>query len=173
MSDPLLGFGPPTRYAPKPPPVASRPTGTSLGVYCPSSASGGRSPRPARPKPDEPPGFWPGIAPAGPTPPATVPLTGFLNLAAASFSLRPPAIFRQVALLGFHPSGVCSTHADPTTHRRRHALLTFLPLAGLPPDLGGGTSGRAGRLLGSRTSTIHRLQGLNPHESRSLPPVHG
>jgi hypothetical protein len=49
-------------------------------------------------------------------------------------SLRRPAIFRQVALLGLRPPGVCSCHAAPTTRRRRHALLTFLPLAGLPPS---------------------------------------
>ena len=90
-----------------------------------------------------------GIASAGPTPPATVPLTGFPNLAAASLSLRRPAIFRQVALLGFGPTGGCSCHAAPTARRRRHALLALFPSVGLPPVLGGGTSGRTGRFLGS------------------------
>jgi hypothetical protein len=44
-----------------------------------------------------------------------------------SSSLRRPAVFRQVALLGFRPSGACSARAAPTARRRRHALLTFLP----------------------------------------------
>jgi hypothetical protein len=40
-----------------------------------------------------------------PIPPATVPLAGFPNLSAAHSSLRRPAIFRQVALLGFTLQG--------------------------------------------------------------------
>jgi hypothetical protein len=34
-----------------------------------------------------------------------LPLTGFPNLSAASFSLHRPTIFRWVAFLGLHPSG--------------------------------------------------------------------
>jgi hypothetical protein len=69
----------------------------------------------------------PGGAPTGPTPPTTVPLAGFSNLSAACSSPRRPAIFRRVAFVGFGPSGSCSFHEAPTTHRRRHALLTFFP----------------------------------------------
>jgi hypothetical protein len=42
-------------------------------------------------------------------------------------SPRRPAIFRRVAFVGFRASGSCSFHESPTTRRRRHALLTFLP----------------------------------------------
>jgi hypothetical protein len=77
--------------------------GTSLGVSRPYSASGGRNPRLAG-CPVELPGFA-GRLPAGPTQPTTVPLAGFLNLSAAWSSFRRPAIFRQVALLGFSPTG--------------------------------------------------------------------
>jgi hypothetical protein len=63
--------------------------------------------------------------------------------------LLPPSTllpsFRQVAFLGFLPSGVSSPHAARTAHRRPPALLTFLPLVGLTPFLGGGTSGHTRR----------------------------
>lgn len=63
-------------------------------------------------------------------------------------SLHPPAIFRQVAFLGFHPSGVCSLHEAPDARRRRIALLTFLPWIALSPFLGGDVHGRIGHCLG-------------------------
>jgi hypothetical protein len=85
--------------------------GTSLGVLCPFNAQGGGNPRlvrlPARAAP------VPRVSPTAPTLPTTVPLSGFPNLSAASFSLRPPAIFRQVAFLGFCPSGVCFLSRRP------------------------------------------------------------
>jgi hypothetical protein len=59
---------------------------------------------------------------------ATLPLAGFLNLSAASISLRRPTVFRWVAFLGFHPSGVCSSHQSPgQLVAVRHALLTLFP----------------------------------------------
>jgi hypothetical protein len=70
--------------------------------------------------------FQPGIPPAGPIPPATAPLTGFPNLSAAFVSHDRPAFFRQVALLGFRPTGVCSCRAAPAVRHRRRALVTFL-----------------------------------------------
>jgi hypothetical protein len=78
--------------------------------------------------------------PAASRPPATAPLAGFPNLSAASTSPRRPAIFRQVALLGFHPSGVCSDHTAPLARRQRHALVTFLRPAARP------SPGRGNRL---------------------------
>jgi hypothetical protein len=75
-----------------------------------------------------PSGYWdPSRAPTLST---TVPLAGFLNLSATCSSLRLPAIFRQVALVGFRPSGVSSSREAPTTPRRRRALLTFFPQIG-------------------------------------------
>jgi len=87
--------------------------GTSLGVPVPFNASGGESPRPSARRlpcsarrPARPPRCYRSVLPAGPTPPATVSLTGFPNLAATSSSLRRPAIFRRVALVGFTLQGV-------------------------------------------------------------------
>jgi hypothetical protein len=48
--------------------------------------------------------------PTGPMLPATVPLTGFLNLSATCSSRCRPAIFRQVALMGLRPPGIFSSH---------------------------------------------------------------
>ena len=48
-------------------------------------------------------------------------------------SPRPPAIFRQVALMGLCPSGDCSFFAAPATRRHRHTLLAFLPRIALIP----------------------------------------
>jgi hypothetical protein len=84
-----------------------------MGFCFPSAHTGGESPRPLR---------LPGpVPPAGPTPPTTVPLTGFPNLSATSSSLRRPAIFRRVALLGFTLQGF-----DP------HAKLQRLVTADIP-----------------------------------------
>jgi len=87
--------------------------------------------------------------PTAPTLPTTVPLAGFLNLSAALSSLRRPAIFRQVALLGFCPPGVRSSRADPMARRHRRAFLTFLLPVALPSVLGEGTSRHSNRYLGS------------------------
>jgi len=108
-----------------------------------------------------------------------------------SSSLHRPAIFRQVALMGLCPSGVCSSTAAPTTRRRRHTLVTFLPRFARVPVLGGDNLGRTFRIprfTGIRA--FGRLQGLRPQHSRSasstpikvsttdlsplgLPPPHG
>ena len=52
------------------------------------------------------------VAPAGPIPLVTVPLTGFLNLSATSSSLRLSTIFGWVALVGFALQGF-DPHAKP------------------------------------------------------------
>jgi len=51
------------------------------------------------------PGLSPGTLPAGPTLLATVSPTGFLNLSVTCSTLRRPAVFRQVALVGFTLQG--------------------------------------------------------------------
>jgi hypothetical protein len=101
VSDPLVGFGPPTRYFPKSPPVAFRSTGTSPGVLRPYSALGEGSPRLAS-CPVEHPGFA-GIASASPNPPTTVPLTGFPNLSAAFFLPPPSCHFQTGGARGVPP----------------------------------------------------------------------
>jgi len=81
----------------------------------------------------------------GPTPSVTVPLTGFFNLSATCPSQCPPAIFRQVAFMGFALQGVIPFTKPPTTHRRRTTLLPLLPPVALPLDP------RPGTLLGARS----------------------
>ena len=55
---------------------------------------------------------------AGPNPPATAPLAGFLNLSATSSSQCRPAIFRQVAFMGFALQGVIPSTKPPTIRHR-------------------------------------------------------
>jgi hypothetical protein len=62
-----------------------------------------------------------------PTSPATVPLTGFLNLSATFSSHYRPAIFRQVAFMGFALQGFSPFAKPPATHRRQTTLLSFFP----------------------------------------------
>jgi hypothetical protein len=134
--------------------------------------------------------FQPGLPPAGPIPPATVPLTGFPNLAAASISRDRPPLFREVALLGFRPSGVCSCRAAPTARHRRRALLTFLPQASRSPLQQGHPRARepgprmpklapfpssgpssARQSVQSRANHFHDVS--TDHSPRGLPPPHG
>jgi hypothetical protein len=134
--------------------------------------------------------FQPGLPPAVPIPPATAPLTGFPNLAAASISRDRPALFRQVALLGFRPSGVCSCRAAPTARHRRRALLTFLPQASRSPLQQGHPRARepvprmpklspfpssgpssARQSVQSRANHFHDVS--IDHSPRGLPPPHG
>jgi hypothetical protein len=104
LSYPLLGFGPPTRYVPQIPPAVSPPWAPLLGFLAPS-AHKEEGVHVSTGCPAELPELSPGNPPAGPTLPATVSPTGFLNLPATSSTLRRPAVFRQVALLGFTLQG--------------------------------------------------------------------
>jgi len=97
----------------------------SLGVFFPYSVSSIGDPRPCSFPLRPPSSFQAGIAPATPTLPITVPLTGFFNLSAACFLQHRPTIFRWVTLLGFRPSGVFPLTQPRTAPRRRHALLTL------------------------------------------------
>jgi hypothetical protein len=169
LDNPLVGFNPPSRYFPKPLPTASRPRAPLLGFLAPSTHKEkevhGPTSYPARP-----PGVA-GILPTGPTPLATVSLPGFPNLSAIFSFLHRPAIFRQVALLGFTLQGF-----TPLTKPRQ--LIT----PACPPDvaptgcasshLGGGSSRRATDCLESRGRSIFRLQGFCPRQSRSASPSH-
>jgi hypothetical protein len=172
LSDPLLGFGPPSRYFPKSPPAVSRPQAPLLGFVAPTALGeeGIHGSPVAR---TSSPGVWPGIVSADPTPPTTAPLTGSLNLSATSSSLRRPAIFRQVALLGFCPSGVCSVPAAPTARHRRLALVTFLPVVALPPSRRGSHQARQPFPRIEWPDAFVRLQGLRPRGSRSASREHG
>jgi hypothetical protein len=141
-----------------------------MGFLSPTAHTGSESPRPSRvtgrlSNSIRRPGWR---SPAGPTPPATVPLTGFLNLSATFSSLCRPAIFRQVALMGFALQGFVPSTKPPATHRYRNTLLSLLPPVALPRYPRPGSLwayGPSPRTV--RDRTIFRLQGLRPRESRS------
>lgn len=120
-----MGFDSPSRYVPKHRPTALQLMGTSLGVPVPFNAHGGESPRLAG-HPVEPPGF-PGSCQL--VPPSRLRCRS--QAFPTSQRLVPPSAllpcFRQVALVGFHPPGDCSSHEALAARHRQHALLTFLP----------------------------------------------
>ena len=116
-SNPLLGFSPPSRPVSNTPPTASRPKAPLLGFLSPTAHQEERVHVPVAGAPRG----LPGNPSTGPTPPTTAPLAGFPNLSAASTSLDRPAIFRQVALMGFALQGI-----DPLVKPRR------LVAAGMP-----------------------------------------
>jgi hypothetical protein len=140
-----------------------------MGFVSPTALKGNESPRPPRftgrlPNLNQSPSWRP---PAGPTPPATVPLTGFLNLSATYSSQYRPAVFRQVALMGFALQGIIPFTKPPATHRRQNTLLPFLPPVALSQVP------RLGNLWACeppprsvRDRTHYRLQGLRPRESQ-------
>lgn len=107
---------------------------TSPGVFAPSTLIGSESSRLSGLPGPAPRRFLCGNPSAISRPLITVPLLGFPNLSAVSPSPSRPAIFRQVAFLGFRPTGVSSFHEAPTTLRRQHPLLTFFPRIALSPS---------------------------------------
>jgi hypothetical protein len=152
-----MGFDPPPRYVPKSPPSPEGEGHLSWGFF-PYSASGGESPRPARAGP---------VSGRETVPP--VPLRcrqGFPNPSATSSSLRRPAIFRRVALLGFSLQGFVPHAKRPSAHRCQCALLTFSRGLRRPPSKG--DHGRAS-WTGSSVRRHFRLQGLPPRVRRSAP----
>jgi hypothetical protein len=88
-------------------------------------------------------------------------------------------IFRQITLLGFLPSGVCSSFVAPTARRCRHAFLPFLPLVALALFLGRATKGVGSRSLGWPTTPIFSgfkalvHERVDPHQwnSATAPPT--
>jgi hypothetical protein len=123
---------------PKPPSCTSRSRTTLMGFVSPSTHTGKESSRPSRftgrlPTPIRRPSWR---LPTGPTPSTTVPLTGFLNLSATCRSHCRPAIFRQVAFLGFALQGFNPSTKPPATHRRWITLLPLLPPVARPRILG-------------------------------------
>jgi hypothetical protein len=105
-----------------------------MGFFSPTTHTGNESPRPPRltglalrlsPKTES-------VALVGPNPPATVPLTGFLNLSATSSSHCRPAVFRQVAFMGFALQGFLPSTKPPAIHHRQTTLLPFLPPVAQP-----------------------------------------
>jgi hypothetical protein len=141
LDDPLLGFDPPTRYVSKSLPVPSRPRAPLLGFIAPATLweKGVHVPPVARRTTRCCRAFCQRVPPRWLRCRSQV----FPTSQRPSSSPRRPAVFRQVAFLGFCPSGDCSARAAPTARHRRHALMTLLPFGWPPPLLGGGTLGRA------------------------------
>jgi hypothetical protein len=112
-----------------PPSCVSRPRTTLMGFFSPSTHTGNESPRPTRftGRLSDPTRRLNRPLPAGPTPPATAPLTGFFNLSATYSSQYPPVIFRQVAFMGFALQGFVPSTKPLTIHHRQITLLPLLP----------------------------------------------
>lgn len=123
LSDPLVGFSPPSWFVPKSPPHVSRRRHLSWGSFAPTAFEEERvHVRPVVSRLQvRPPRCYQGGLPAVPLPPATVPPAGFPNLSAACSSPVRPAIFRRVTLLGFSlqgfvPHAEASTGSSPVTY---------------------------------------------------------
>jgi hypothetical protein len=149
LDDPLLGFSSSSRCCPKSPPTASRPKAPLLGFRSLQRMKEKRvHVRRCLATLQRPPGRYPGSAPAGPIPPVTVSLSGFLNLSATLF-LSPPSHHFQVGdARGFHPSRGCSSREASVARHHRPTLMTLFPRSARSPILGGGIRGRACRCLG-------------------------
>jgi hypothetical protein len=145
LDDPLLGFNPPARYFPTASPRSFDPRHLSWG-FSPLQRSRWRE------STIHPVARWHPWLPRGCRRFPCRQLRCRSQVFPTSQRLLPlPAVlpcFRQVALLGFCPSGVLASHEAPTTRRRRHTLLAFLPPTGQAPVLGGDIRGRTGRYLG-------------------------
>jgi hypothetical protein len=147
---------------------------TSLGVLSPYSASGTGRLRPSGLHRFGSPRCLPRVLPTGPTPPTTLPLSGFPNLSATSAFPHRPAIFQTGCARGVCSSGVLSSRAAAPARRRRLALVALFLRNGLCFPLGMGNLREAPppspRMPGS--GAFGRLQGLEPHVNRSASPAH-
>jgi hypothetical protein len=168
-ANPLLGFGPPSRYVPKVPASFLSIRGTSPGVSFPFNAYGGESPRPRRLPGPVPrfPGFRRRVPPRRlrcrsqvfSTSQRLVPLSTVPPFSGGWHSWGSP--FRGLILA--RSSGGSSPPTYP------HDVAP----AGLePPILGRGIRRRDGRRLGRVGPSACRLQGLSPRVSRSASPLH-
>jgi len=172
LSNPLLGFDSPTRLVPMSSPKASQPKAPLLGFLFPYSARVERESTSCRCYPVRLPGFTGNLS-ASPTLPTTVPLAGFLNLSAAFFLSPTSCHFQTGGAHGVCPTGTYSFREAPDAHRRRYALLTFLPQFGQSPFLGGNHRRRTHRLPRMlRRGAFHRLQGLRLRGNRSASQSH-
>jgi len=170
VNDPLLGFDPPSRYVPKSPPAASRPTGTSPGVPRPYSASGRRSSRLACCQTSAP----VSRDSAGGSRPAGYGAAHRFSQPLSGLPLLPPSChFQTGGAPGVPLFRGLFRPRSPDGSSPPACPLDVPPVGWPSPVLGGGASGRTGRCLGWRARAFDRLQGLHPRESRSTSQVHG
>jgi len=102
--NPLLGFGPPTRYIPSIPPTVSRPKAPLLG-FMPLQRIKQRVSTPRQVSLPGAPTFPPGVYQPDPSGQLRCRPQVFPTSRRPSSTLRRPTIFRQVALLGFPLQG--------------------------------------------------------------------
>jgi hypothetical protein len=171
VSDPLLGFNPPSRYVPKSPPEASRPAGTSPGGLMPLQRSGRREPT-ARQLPGRAPRFCRDST--NESHPAGYGAAHRFSQPRSGFFLPPPSChFQTGGALGVSPYRGLFLPRSPDDSSPPACPHDVSPFGWPSPVLGGGASGRAERRLGFTTCAFGRLQGLCPRGSRSAPPGHG
>jgi hypothetical protein len=166
LGNPLLGFGPPTRYVPKSPPPVSRPEAPLLGFHAPTTHWEERVHVRLSPAPR----FCRGICPR--VPPRRLRCRS--QVFSTSQRLLPlPTVPRFSR--GWRSWGLPYRGFPSTKPRRlvavRPTLLTLLPRADRSPFLGGDTRRRGGSYLGAfNPPPIVRLQGLRPRGNRSDTP---
>jgi hypothetical protein len=129
LNCPLLRFDPPLRYVPKPCPDLSVES-NSHGVCLPFNAYRqleSTSFRLTGRRAIDAPKTAAGCLPIGPTPSATVPLSGFLNLSATLLLLLPSYRFQAGGVHGVASFRGFSFHEAPVARHYWHTLLTLLP----------------------------------------------
>lgn len=141
--NPLLGFDSPSWCNPSPWPSVSRPGRLSWGLV-PFGVSGGEGPRPTR-QVGSPAPFQRWVPPAGPTPLATVPLTGSSSPSATLIPSPPARHFQTGCARGVFPTGVCSSREDRAARRLPASPHDVTPPVCATPQPRRGNRGRAGR----------------------------
>ena len=138
LDDPLLAFGPPTRYVPAVPPAVSRRRAPLLG-FLPLQRSRRRESTPPRIAPRSSP--VPRDPRPGPTLAGTLPLAGFHNLSAAFFLSPPSHHFQMGDARGVLPSGGCASRRSPGDSSPPACPLDVVPVTCASPFLGGVVTG--------------------------------
>jgi hypothetical protein len=145
LGNPLLGFGPPTRYVPKSPPPVSRPEAPLLGFHSATTHWEKRVHVRLSPAPR----FCRGVYPRVPPRRLRCRSQVFSTSQRPSSSLHRPTIFRWVASVRFALQGFVPSTKPRRLLVVRLTLLTLLPRADLSPFLGGDTRRRGGSYLGA------------------------
>jgi hypothetical protein len=163
-----LRFNSPSRHVPENSClILLRTRPTLMGFCSPTARKTSRAHVLSRERPPEVTQRYARYVSMAPTPPTTVPLAGFSNLSATFLSQCRPAIFRQVALMGFALQGIL-----PSTKPSRFITAKipscrssrWLIHPGPRPEHLWACD-TLPRMV--RAHTIYRLQGFRPRENRS------